>query len=84
MQFGIKCEVRLVRKIVVLVLLNFILFILLIVLLLVYVYFFFEIFDVVELFLSMCFLFIIGGWFLVICFNLNLLVNLFFYLFRYC
>lgn len=82
-QFGIKCEVRLVRKIVVLVFFNFILFILFIIFLLVYVYLFRDVFDMVKLFLSMCFLFIVGGWFFVMCFNLNLLVNLFFYLFRY-
>lgn len=83
MQFGIKREARLARKIAVLVSSNFILFTLPTVLLLVYVYSFSEILDAAESFPSMRSLFIIGGWLPVTCFNLNSLANPFLYPFRH-
>ncbi|PFX30380.1 relaxin receptor 2-like isoform X2 [Stylophora pistillata] len=84
LQFGIKREARLARKIAMLVSSNFILFTLPTVLLLVYVYSFSEILDAAKSFSSMRSLFIIGGWLPVTCFNLNSLANPFLYPFRHC
>ena len=84
LQFGIKREARLARKIAVLVSSNFILFTLPTVLLLVYVYSFSEILDMAKSFSSMRSLFIVGGWLPVTCFNLNSLANPFLYPFRHC
>lgn len=82
-QFGIKREARLARKIAVLVSSNFILFTLPTVLLLVYVYSFEDVLDMAKSFSSMRSLFIVGGWLPVTCFNLNSLVNPFLYPFRH-
>lgn len=82
-QFGIKREARLARKIAVLVSSNFILFTLPTVLLLVYVYSFSDVLHMAKSFSSMRSLFIVGGWLPVTCFNLNSLVNPFLYPFRH-
>lgn len=82
-QFGIKREARLARKIAVLVSSNFILFTLPTALLLVYVYSFTEIFSMAKSFSSLRSLFIVGAWLPVTCFNLNSLVNPFLYPFRH-
>ena len=82
-QFGIKREARLARKIAVLVSSNFILFTLPTVLLLVYVYSFLDVLNMARSFSSMRSLFIVGGWLPVTCFNLNSLVNPFLYPFRH-
>lgn len=82
-QFGIKREARLARKIAVLVSSNFILFTLPTILLLVYVYSFRDVLDMAKSFSSMRSLFIAGGWLPVTCFNLNSLVNPFLYPFRH-
>ena len=82
-QFGIKREARLARKIAVLVSSNFVFFTLPTVLLLVYVYSFTEVLDMAKSFSSMRSLFIVGGWLPVTCFNLNSLVNPFLYPFRH-
>ncbi|KAL9989110.1 hypothetical protein ACROYT_G003621 [Oculina patagonica] len=82
-QFGIKREARLARKIAVLVSSNFILFTLPTVLLLVYVYSFSDALDMAKSFSSMRSLFIVGGWLPVTCFNLNSLVNPFLYPFKH-
>jgi len=82
-QFGIKREARLARKIAVLVSSNFILFTLPTVLLLVYVYSFLDVLHMAKSFSSVRSLFIVGGWLPVTCFNLNSLVNPFLYPFRH-
>ena len=82
-QFGIKREARLARKIAVLVSSNFILFTLPTILLLVYVYSFSNVFRMAKSFSSRRSLFITGGWLPVTCFNLNSLVNPFLYPFRH-
>lgn len=83
-QFGIKREARLARKIAMLVSSNFILFTLPTVLLLVYVYSFSDVLvDMIKSFSSMRSFFIVGGWLPVTCFSLNSLVNPFLYPFRH-
>ena len=82
-QFGIKREAKLARKIAVLVSSNFILFTLPTVLLLVYVYSFSDVLHMAKSFSSMRSLFIVGGWLPVTCFNLNSLANPFLYPFRH-
>ena len=83
-QFGIKREARLARKIATLVSSNFILFTLPTVLLLVYVYSFSDfLLDMVKSFSSMRSFLIVGGWLPVTCFSLNSLVNPFLYPFRH-
>ena len=82
-QFGIKREARLARKIAMLVSSNFILFTLPTVLLLVYVYSFRDVLHMAKSFSGMRSLFIVGGWLPVTCFNLNSLVNPFLYPFRH-
>ena len=75
-QFGIKREARLARKIAVLVSSNFILFTLPTVLLLVYVYNFSDfLLNMVRSFHSMRSLLTVGSWVPVTCFSLNALVN---------
>ena len=83
-QFGIKREARLARKIATLVSSNFILFTLPTVLLLVYVYSFSDfLLDMVKSFSSMRSFLIVGSWVPVTCFSLNSLVNPFLYPFRH-
>ena len=83
-QFGIKREARLARKIAMLVSSNFILFTLPTVLLLVYVYSFSDVlFEMAKSFSSMRSFLIVGSWVPVMCFSLNSLVNPFLYPFRH-
>ncbi|XP_068731384.1 cannabinoid receptor 1-like [Montipora capricornis] len=84
MQFGIKREAKLARKIAILVSTNFILFTLPTVLLILYVYNFAGfLHDSGKSFWRLRALLIVGGWLPVTCFSLNSLVNPFLYPFRH-